>query len=217
MTVSSTRSRANLDPPRVRRASPHGRGVGAFLGRGPGRSSDGFSFEGKCRGLVFDELKAIRAHGALRKEVLLGSMCVVFGEEMRARFVQNCGLYPNVYVENRRIDVEHTPEQLFDRVFISFVLHGLPHEARLEVLRNAHRALKPGGTFHILDYSEFEMASAPFYVRTFFSVIECPMATDYVERDWKALLQEAGFGHFRERAFFLRRARLLSAEKLMDA
>jgi len=138
------------------------------------------------------------------------------GEDMNKRFRWKCRKFANISLENRRIDVEHTPEKPFDKVFISFVLHGLPQESRLEVLKNAHRALKPNGMFHILDYGEYDPEKKSFFVRRFFRSFECPHATDYAKRDWLKLLAEAGFGNFREKPYFWGLVRLLTAEKIED-
>ena len=135
------------------------------------------------------------------------------GEEMGRRFNRKCGKFTNVSLENRRIDVEHTPEKSFDKVFISFVLHGLPQKSRLEVLKNAHHALKPKGMFHILDYGEYDPGEKSLCVRWYFRYAECPYATDYAKRDWRKLLAEAGFGNFREKPYFWGLVRLLTAEK----
>jgi len=83
------------------------------------------------------------------------------GEEMSKSFHRNCDKFTNVSLENRRIDVEYTPKKPFDKVFISFVLHGLPQKSRIEVLKNAYRALKPKGMFHILDYGEYDPGKKP--------------------------------------------------------
>jgi len=135
------------------------------------------------------------------------------GEEMSKSFHRNCDKFTNVSLENRRIDVEYTPKKPFDKVFISFVLHGLPQKSRIEVLKNAYRALKPKGMFHILDYGEYDPGKKPLYVRWYFRYAECPYAADYVKRDWRKLLGEAGFGNFRKKTYFLGLVRLLTAEK----
>jgi len=135
------------------------------------------------------------------------------GEEMSKSFHRKCDKFTNVSLENRRIDVEHTPKKPFDKVFISFVLHGLPQKSRIEVLKNAYRALKPKGMFHILDYGEYDPKKKPFYVRWYFHYAECPYAADYVKRDWRKLLGEAGFGNFRKKSYFWGLVRLLTAEK----
>ncbi|MBN2812990.1 MAG: class I SAM-dependent methyltransferase, partial [Bacteroidales bacterium] len=57
----------------------------------------------------------------------------------------------------QRIDQLFHLQNHFDKVFISFVIHGFPHEIRKTVIQNAYHHLKPGGQFIILDFAEFDM------------------------------------------------------------
>ncbi|RLB61303.1 MAG: methyltransferase type 11 [Deltaproteobacteria bacterium] len=136
------------------------------------------------------------------------------GQEMMARFRAQCGSYDNVQVAHHPIDEDYRPETPFDKVFISFVLHGLPQPSRLKVLANAHRALRPGGTFHVLDFGEMDPDRRALPIRWFFKYVECPYATDYMRRDWTALLGAAGFRVTGEKPYFWGLARLLTAEKI---
>ncbi len=137
------------------------------------------------------------------------------GEDMINTFRKKCRKYSNVKVKKRRIDepFDDGLKERFDKVFISFVLHGLPQESRLEVVKNAVRALKQGGSFFILDYNEFDPDKLPFYKRISFQFLECPYAFDFVKRNWKNILSEAGFKNFSERFYFLNMVRFLRAEK----
>ncbi len=137
------------------------------------------------------------------------------GEDMIRTFKKKCMKYSNVRVEKRRIDIpfEEELQNRFDRAFISFVMHGLPHESRLYVVKNAFSSLKDGGKFFILDYNEFELNEIPFYKRKVFEAIECPYAFDFIKRDWEKILSEAGFKNFEKKKFLLNMVRLLIAEK----
>src|SRR5688572_1932687 len=44
------------------------------------------------------------------------------------------------------------PDQSFDRVLSSFMLHHLEGDVKQTTLREVRRVLKPGGSFHILDF-----------------------------------------------------------------
>ena len=44
------------------------------------------------------------------------------------------------------------PPATFDRVMSSFMFHHLTREEKLDTLRDVHRVLRPGGSFHILDF-----------------------------------------------------------------
>jgi ubiquinone/menaquinone biosynthesis C-methylase UbiE len=135
-------------------------------------------------------------------------------EDMIAQFNKNCAGFPNARLVNKRIDRELEYEEYFDRVFISFVLHGFPQEARKVIIRNAFKALKKGGQFFILDYNEFSLKDMPFYIRAPFKWIECPYAFDFIKRDWRSILSRGGFDNFEEHLFFKGYVRLLKAEKV---
>jgi len=64
--------------------------------------------------------------------------------------------------------------QQFDKILISFVIHGFPHEIRKTVIQNIlnHFHLKQVGSFFMLDFSEFNMAEMPPLHRFIFKTIE---------------------------------------------
>ena len=134
-------------------------------------------------------------------------------EAMEKQFRQKFGDDEKVSFINQRIDVDFDLEKKFDKVFISFVIHGFPHEVRSIVIKNALNHLKPGGSFFILDYSEFDMDDIPVLHRWIFKAIECKYAFDFIKRDWKALLSEAGFSSFTEHFHMKKYIRLLKADK----
>ena len=74
-------------------------------------------------------------------------------EQARRRFAG----HSYITVENQRIDEPLLYNNEFDKVFISFVLHGFIQEDREKIIANAHRALRSGGEFIILDYNEFDL------------------------------------------------------------
>jgi demethylmenaquinone methyltransferase/2-methoxy-6-polyprenyl-1,4-benzoquinol methylase len=134
-------------------------------------------------------------------------------KEMANQFRRNCVVFNNVRYKNQRVDIPFTEEKPFDRVFMSFVLHGFPHEVRLKVLKNIFNNLKPGGRFCLLDFSQFQLKDMPFPYRILFKTFECKYAFDFVERDWKQILSGAGFADFDEHFWFKKYVRLLTAEK----
>lgn len=135
------------------------------------------------------------------------------GGEMRRQFHRRFQGDERVTLENRRIDVPAEFPHPFDHAVISFVLHGLPHPNRLIVLDNVRRALAPGGWFHVLDYSRFDPKGPPCYRRWLFRYVECPLASDFVRRDWPALLARRGFPTLRVRRYFGGTVQLLSARR----
>jgi ubiquinone/menaquinone biosynthesis C-methylase UbiE len=136
------------------------------------------------------------------------------GVEMLAQARRRCRYLPNVTMEKQRIEETLHYREEFDKVFISFVLHGFVQEDRLRIVDNVYRALRPGGQFLVLDYNEFEPEQSFWPVRFAFCHLECPLATDFVRRDWRAVLWEQGFGDFQTHRYYFGYVRLLGAEKL---
>ena len=132
---------------------------------------------------------------------------------MVKQFQNNCKDYRNAKMLKRRIDQPLEYKEEFDKVFISFVLHGFPHIIRKIIIRNAFNALKPGGEFLILDFNEFIIKEMPFYARIPFKIIECQYAFDFVERDWRTILRKSGFSDFKETLFLKKYVRLLKMKK----
>ena len=136
-------------------------------------------------------------------------------KEMISQFKKNCAVFPNIKIINARIDQDLAYERYFDKVFISFVLHGFPQKARNQIIRNAFKALKKGGEFFILDYNEFSLNEIPFYLRVPFKLMECSYAFDFIEKDWKKILFLQGFNDFKEHPFFSSYVRLLKGVKAL--
>ncbi|MEA1875558.1 MAG: methyltransferase domain-containing protein [Bacteroidota bacterium] len=134
-------------------------------------------------------------------------------EDMEKQFKNNTKEFSNIEFINKRIDQLFELDQKFDKIFISFVIHGFPHEIRKNVIQNAFNHLNAGGTFNILDFAEFDMNKMPFHHRFIFKKIECKYAFDYIERDWKNILKEYGFNNFTEKFYFKKYVRLLTAAK----
>jgi len=134
-------------------------------------------------------------------------------EEMISQFEKNCSAFSNAGIINQRIDIPFELDRTFTKVFISFVLHGFPQESRLQIIRNAFAVLEQGGEFFVFDYNEFSLSDMPLWYRIPFKVIECRYAFDFIEKDWKAILSDEGFGGFEEHLFFNDFVRLLKAVK----
>ena len=135
------------------------------------------------------------------------------GPEMKEQFKRNTAAYPNIELVDRRIDEPMPYENEYDVVFISFVLHGFVQELRDRIIENGYKALKPGGRFAILDYNNFDIDKAPWYVRLAIRKIECPLAEDFINRDTKQMLKSFGFTSFEEHFYFKNYLRLLVAHK----
>jgi len=136
------------------------------------------------------------------------------GPEMLEQARRRCRHLPNVTMEKQRIEKPLPYREEFDKAFISFVLHGFIQEDRLRIVENVYLALRPGGQFIILDYDEFEPEQSFWPVRFAFRHLECPLATDFVRRDWRALLREQGLNDFQAHRYYFGYVRLLAARKM---
>ncbi len=132
---------------------------------------------------------------------------------MEKQFRKKCAEYKNVEFVRGRIDTPFALSRPFDKVFMSFVLHGLPPAARETVLENIGSNLEPRGAFFMLDYSEFSVDDMHPLWRFIFKTIECKYAFDFIARDWKRLLAKYGFSGFKEVYFWGNYVRLLQADK----
>jgi ubiquinone/menaquinone biosynthesis C-methylase UbiE len=134
-------------------------------------------------------------------------------EHMEKQFRQKFNDDKRIEFINRRIDQPFNLQKFYDKVFISFVMHGFPHEVRDAIIKNAYGHLKPGGSFIILDFAEFDMDKMPWFHRFIFKRIECKYAFDFIKRDWKSILKGYGFENFNEYFYVKKYVRLLKAVK----
>jgi len=135
------------------------------------------------------------------------------GQEMLRQARVRCKGFRNTEFRNERIDEPLAYHEEFDKVFISFVLHGFEQPQREDIIKNAYRTLKPGGQFFILDYSKFALDGAPFLVKLLFKTIECELAQEFIQLDLKEMLRAAGFSEFQAWPLGGRYIRLLAAGK----
>ena len=138
-------------------------------------------------------------------------------DEMINRARKRCRKYPDVTFEKQRIELPLTYEEEFDKVFISFTLHGFESDQKLGIIRNAYQALKPGGSFHVLDYAEFDIDRMWFPLRWAFTRGECQLAVEFLKLDIKGMLRAQGFTDVKEEFFLRRHLRLLSAVKPLNS
>ncbi len=133
--------------------------------------------------------------------------------EMLSLSQGRCRSYGNVQFKEQRIETLLTYQEEFDKVFISFVLHGFEDAQKVSIISNAYRALKPGGTFCILDYNEFDLERLWFPLRWVFAHGECELALEFLCLDLKGMLSNQGFTSFKEELFAREYLRLLKATK----
>jgi demethylmenaquinone methyltransferase/2-methoxy-6-polyprenyl-1,4-benzoquinol methylase len=126
---------------------------------------------------------------------------------------KRCRNYPDVTFEKQRIELPLAYEEEFNKVFMSFVLHGFENDRKLGIIHNAYQALKPGGTFYVLDYAEFDINRMWLPLRWAFTRCECQLAVEFLKLDIKGMVRAQGFTDAKEEFFLRRHLRLLSAVK----
>ncbi len=134
-------------------------------------------------------------------------------EEMLKQAERKCKNFKNIKFIQREIQSELPFTNEFDKVFISFVLHGFEQKDREKIIENAFKALKPNGKFLILDYAEKDMDKSPYIAKLLIRKVECPLAEDFMNRNLKKMLAKAGFVKFEEMFFFKGYVRLEIATK----
>jgi demethylmenaquinone methyltransferase/2-methoxy-6-polyprenyl-1,4-benzoquinol methylase len=135
------------------------------------------------------------------------------GEAMRKQFRRKCGGMRNITLENLRIEKPLPYQDRFDKVFISYVLHGFERNHRSSILGNAYRALRPGGRLLIFDWNEFDLNESGPLMRFFMNHIECSPALDFIRQDLRTVLLEQGFREPMLKSYFKNQIRLLSCTK----
>jgi len=134
-------------------------------------------------------------------------------DEMLGRAWKRCRGYPNVAFKKQRIELSLPYKEEFDKVFISFVLHGFEDDQKMKIIHGAHQALKSGGAFYILDYAEFDLEKVWVPLRWVFIHFECQLAAEFLKLNIKEMLRSQGFTDFREEFSFREHLRLLKAVK----
>ena len=134
-------------------------------------------------------------------------------DEMLSQALKRCREYPNMSFEKQRIELPLAYKEEFDKVFISFTLHGFEDDQKLGIIHNAYRALKSGGAFYILDYAQFDLGRMWFPLRWAFTRWECQLAVEFLKLDIKEMLRSQGFTDFKEEFFVKEHLRLLKAVK----
>jgi len=134
-------------------------------------------------------------------------------DEMLSRALKRCCGYANVTFKKLRIEPPLSYKEEFDKVFISFTLHGFEDDQKAGIIRNAYQALKRGGAFYVLDYAEFDIERMWFPLRWAFARWECQLAVEFLKLDIKGMIRAQGFTGIKEEFFLRGYLRLLSAVK----
>lgn len=107
----------------------------------------------------------------------------------------------------------HYPAGVADCVTITFALHDLPKEQRVQVLHEAWRILKPGGVFIVYDYhrpSNF-FVRIPLYIQFF--LVENQDAWDMLTEDLKETFRKSSFRETKKAVFYNGLAQIVMGKK----
>ena len=115
------------------------------------------------------------------------------GREMRRQLRRRCGSIENIHLENRRIENPLPYNGQFDKVLLSFVLHGFEERRRRDILLNGYRALVPGGRLFVFDWNEFDLDCRGPVIRFFINHIECGPTRGFIRTNLRKLLLDCGF------------------------
>ena len=135
------------------------------------------------------------------------------GREMQEQFTRKCGAVQNIYLEHRHIEEPLPFREQFDKVLISYVLHGFERQERTAILQNAYRTLKPGGKLFIFDWNSFDLQESGPIMRFFMNHIECHPARDFIQQELHDVLIRIGFSDMHNHLYFRNQIRLLSCVK----
>ena len=80
----------------------------------------------------------------------------------------------------------------FDCASITFGLHEMPYQVRMNVLCEMRRVIKPGGKIAVLDYS-YPTNKLIRYLFNIWMFVEGETAKDFVKRDLSSMIRDAGF------------------------
>ena len=83
-------------------------------------------------------------------------------------------------------------EEAYDIISISFLLHEIPTKTSEEIIAEAYRVLRPGGTLAIVDLSGKRIRSLPQPRKHFFELTE-PLVRQYYKTDPFKMMEDTGF------------------------
>lgn len=112
-----------------------------------------------------------------------------------------------------KIDSTELKPETFDAVTISFGLHEMPHQSRLNVMKEAFRLLKQNGVFIIMDFYKSDSWCYWMLLNFHLTFFEPPYAKTIVYENITKELMEQGFSTLDKEECFGRAFQLIIARK----
>ena len=142
----------------------------------------------------------------------------VFGidlSEMMLSIAKDKAARKNINIKFMPRNVESTgfKKDYFDAVTISFALHEMPHENRLNVIKEARRVLKKNGCFIIVDFYEPKGSIMRMLLKTHIRLLEPDYASTIIQEDFARELKENGFTKVKFREYFDGLIQLITGHK----
>lgn len=103
---------------------------------------------------------------------------------------------PSIHFDESLADRLPYSKRSFDRVLCSLVFHHLTHDGKIGALREVHRVLKPGGSFHLADFGPPVGWYAALVARV---LSRGEQLRENLEGCLPQLMAEAGFQEIKER------------------
>jgi len=109
------------------------------------------------------------------------------------------GCERRTWVHGKGEDTKY-PDETFDIVSLAFVIHECPESATAALMKEAHRVLKPGGTFVMTDNNPQSpvIQNLPPALFTLMKSTE-PHSNEYYTIDVQQMLRDAGFEHVQQK------------------
>lgn len=102
---------------------------------------------------------------------------------------------PNVLYLHANVENVPIPDNSFDLITCQFLLHEVPYWKQINILKEAHRLLKPEGTLAILDLNPYtvkrRLQGSTFRLWAFESTE--PHIFDYYSHDMRSTMYDCGF------------------------
>jgi demethylmenaquinone methyltransferase/2-methoxy-6-polyprenyl-1,4-benzoquinol methylase len=97
----------------------------------------------------------------------------------------------------------------FDCASITFGLHEMPYQVRMNVLCEMWRVMKPGGKIAVLDYS-YPTNKLIQCLFTIWMLVEGKTAKDFIKRDLSSMIRDAGFNYIKKSVFSYNTVQIVS-------